>query len=97
VVIVDKSKLLFAEDLVRNVPCLRNRPTALDLSNVSDANIARLCAHYEMALFDCGHANTLGIARTNHATALDDAARVPRGHDAYVPRNPSSERRGDGQ
>jgi hypothetical protein len=46
VVIVDKSRLLFAEDLVRNVPFLRNRPKVFDLSNLNDANIARICAHY---------------------------------------------------
>jgi hypothetical protein len=76
VVIVDKSKLLFAEDLVRNDPFLRNRPKVLDLSNLSDANIERLCTHYGIAIFEYGQAIGLGIAPNDHATTSDDEARA---------------------
>jgi len=77
VVIIDKSKLLFAEDLVRNDPLLRNRPKVLDLSNLSDANIERLCTHYGIAMFEYGQAIALGIIPNNHATASgDEAARA---------------------
>jgi len=76
VVIVDKSRLLFAEDLVRNDPFLRNRPKVLDLTNLSNANIEHLCMHYSVAIFDYGQATALGITPNDHATAADDEARA---------------------
>lgn len=61
VVIVDDSNMIFGEDLIRNDPFLRNRPKVLDLGNLSEANIANLCAHKRVALFDEAQARTFGI------------------------------------
>ncbi len=48
-VVIDKSGLLFAEDLVRNDPFLRHRPKVLDLTLLDEANLADLCARYSSA------------------------------------------------
>jgi hypothetical protein len=50
-VVIDQSGLLFAEDLVRNDPFLRNRPKVLDLTLLDEANLAVLCARYSISLF----------------------------------------------
>jgi hypothetical protein len=47
-VVIDKSGLLFAEDLVRNDPFLRNRPKVLDLTFLDEAKLADLCARYSI-------------------------------------------------
>jgi hypothetical protein len=75
-VIVDPSRLLFAEDLVRNDPFLRNRPKVLDLSKLSDTDIDRLCTQYSVATFDYGQAIALGITPNDHATQFGDDARA---------------------
>jgi hypothetical protein len=76
VVIVDESRLLFAEDLVRNDPFLRNRPKVLDLTYLTDTDITRLCSQYSVSLFDYGQAVSLGIAANEQATKFGDAARA---------------------
>jgi hypothetical protein len=76
VVIIDKSRLLFAEDLVRNDPFLRNRPKVLDLTYLTDADIERLCTHYSISLFDHGQALALGIAHNDQATEFRDDVRA---------------------
>jgi len=76
VVIVDKSRLLFAEDLVRNDPFLRNRPKVLDLTNLTEANIRDLCAHHRVAIFDREQGLAFGIVPNDDATAYDDDVRA---------------------
>jgi hypothetical protein len=72
IVIVDKSRLLFAADLVRNEPFLKNRPKVLDLTYLTDSNIAELCAHYSISMFDYGQARAFGIMSSEHGTEFDD-------------------------
>jgi hypothetical protein len=76
IVIVDESKLLFAEDLVRNDPFLRNHPIVLALTNLNDANIQYVCEHYHVETFDFGQATALGIMASDQATMFDDEARA---------------------
>ncbi len=76
VVIVDKSRLLFAEDLVRNDPFLRNRPKVLDLTNLTEPGIADLCAHHSISLFGYDQALALGILPSDQATMIDDDTRA---------------------
>ena len=76
VVIVDESGLLFAEDLVRNDPFLRNRPKVLALSNLTKAEIEHLCTHYSVATFDYTQALAFGIMPNNQATKFGDPARA---------------------
>jgi hypothetical protein len=76
VVIVDKSRLLFAGELVRNDPFLRNRPKVLDLTSLTEADLAFLCAHYSVSLFDYDQALAAGIAPNDRATGFDDEARA---------------------
>jgi hypothetical protein len=75
-VIVDKSRLLFAEDLVRNDPFLHNRPKVLDLTNLSETDIERLCMQYSVAIFDYRQALALGVIPNDHATEFGDEARA---------------------
>jgi hypothetical protein len=60
-VVVDKSGLLIAEDLVRNDLFLRNRPMVLDLDHLNESDIANLCARYSIAVFDRSEGLALGI------------------------------------
>lgn len=71
-VIVDKSRLLFAADLVRNDPFLRNRPKILDLTYLEEDQIRALCATNEIALFEKADATALGVSRHDEATKTDD-------------------------
>jgi hypothetical protein len=75
VVIVDKSGLLFAEDLVRNDPFLRNSPKILDLTNLSEATLLPLCERHSVAVFDVRQAAAFGIMASDVATKGDDEVR----------------------
>ncbi|TDX59883.1 hypothetical protein EDE12_1252 [Methylosinus sp. sav-2] len=74
-VIVDKSGLLFVEDLVRNDPFLGNRPKILDLTYLADEQIHLICAKSKVALFESADATSLGISRHDEATKVDDDVR----------------------
>jgi hypothetical protein len=71
-VIVDKSGLLFAEDLIRNDPFLRNRPKVLDLTALDDAELANLCARYSISLFGRPRLLAFGISQNDELTKFDD-------------------------
>lgn len=75
-VIVDKSGLLFAEDLVRNDPFLRNRPKILDITFLDETRLVDLCARYSISLFERSQALRLGIPANDELTKVDDAARA---------------------
>ncbi len=77
VVIVDESGVLFGEDLVRNDPLLRNRPKILDLTYLTEANIAALCAtHARIAVFDAEQARAFGIMPGDRKTNIELRARL---------------------
>jgi hypothetical protein len=76
VVIVDKSGLLFAEDLVRNDAFLRNRPKVLDLTFLDEAQLADLCARYSISLFGLPQALAFGISPNEELTKFDDEVRA---------------------
>jgi hypothetical protein len=76
IVIVDESGLLFAEDLVRNDPFLRNRPKVLDLTNLDKAKIAKLCSLYSISLFARPQGVAFGIAANDLSTKPSDKLRV---------------------
>ncbi|MGP0061732.1 MAG: hypothetical protein ACLPID_20890 [Beijerinckiaceae bacterium] len=76
VVLIDKSRLLFVEDLVRNDPFLRNRPKVLDLTYLTETDITYLCSRYSISLFDYGQALALGIAHNDQATEFRDEVRA---------------------
>ena len=76
VVIVDKSKLFFAVDLVRNDPFLRNHPKVLELTNLTPANIQYLCEHYSIEIFDRDQAIAFGIGISEKENELDDETRA---------------------
>lgn len=75
-VIVDKSGLLFAEDLVRNDPFLRNRPKILDITFLDEPRLVDLCARYSISLFERSQALRLGIPANDELTKVDDATRA---------------------
>lgn len=79
IVVVDKSRLFFAEDLVRNDPFLRNRPKVLELTSLTEPGIDYLCAHYSVSQFGYDQATTLGIARNEQLTVADDDKRAKLG------------------
>jgi hypothetical protein len=74
-VIVDSSKLFYAEDLVRNDPFLRNHPKVLDLGFLTESNITNLCT-LRVAVFDYSQALTLGIAANDQLTKDEDTKRA---------------------
>jgi hypothetical protein len=61
VVLVDTPQHLFAFDLVRNDPFLRNRPKRMALMILSDAQLARLCETYTVARFTDADAERFGL------------------------------------
>ena len=61
IVIVDRSGLLFAGDLVRNDPYLRNAPKMLDLTYLDENLIGRICGRLKVAIFDKNEGMALGI------------------------------------
>ena len=77
-VVIDQSGLLFAEDLVRNDPFLRNRPKVLDLTLLDEANLAVLCARYSISLFGRPQALAFGILPNDEQTKFDDDMRAKR-------------------
>jgi hypothetical protein len=74
-VVVDKSGLLIAEDLVRNDPFLRNRPKVLDLGHLNETDVADLCARYSVAVFDRAQGVAFGIL-PNDMYRSNDALRA---------------------
>jgi len=76
VVIVDESRLFFAEDLVQNDPFLRDLPKVLDLTNLTQPGIEYLCEHDSISLFGHDQAVALGIRPSDQATKSDDDARA---------------------
>jgi hypothetical protein len=75
-VVIDKSGLLFAEDLVRNDPFLRHRPKVLDLTLLDEANLADLCARYSISMFGRRQGLAFGISPNDEQTKFDDDVRA---------------------
>ena len=74
-VVVDQRGLFFAEDLVRNDPFLQQRPVTLNLLQLADMEIARLCEHgRRVAVFDHTTAAAQGILGFDLETADDEIA-----------------------
>jgi hypothetical protein len=61
VVLVDTPQHLFAFDLARNDPLLRNRPKRMVAAALSDAQLARLCQEYTVARFTDADAARFGM------------------------------------
>jgi hypothetical protein len=61
VVLVDPTGILFANDLVRNDPFLRDRPKVLTLTYLDDAQIATLCSRFSVSVFDQQQDSALGL------------------------------------
>jgi hypothetical protein len=61
IVLVNKSGMLFAEDLVQNDPFLRNRPKVLDLALLDEMRLARICGQFSVSIFDRQQGHALGI------------------------------------
>jgi hypothetical protein len=75
-VVIDKSGLLFAEDLARNDPFLRNRPKVLDLTFLDEAKLADLCARYSISMFGRRQGLAFGISPNDEQTKFDDDVRA---------------------
>jgi len=52
VVMVDPTGMMFAQDLVRNDPFLRDRPKPMDLLMLREDQIRAVCARHSVAIFD---------------------------------------------
>ncbi|MFI5014590.1 MAG: hypothetical protein ACHQAY_19830 [Hyphomicrobiales bacterium] len=76
IVIVDRSGLLFAGDLVRNDPFLRNQPKMLDLTYLDENRVADICKRFTVAVFDRRQAVALGIPQDDTLPKLDEEARA---------------------
>jgi hypothetical protein len=61
IVLVDRTGLLFAADLVRNDPYLRNSPKLLDLANLDEHLLEDICRRYDIAIFDEHLGRALGV------------------------------------
>jgi hypothetical protein len=68
--------LLFAGELVRNDPFLRNRPKVLDLTLLDEANLADLCARYSVSMFGRRQGLAFGIPPNDVHTKFDDDVRA---------------------
>lgn len=75
VVLLDKSDLLFGEDLVRNDPFLRNKPKVLDLTYIDEAGLAALCQRHSVSLFDASQGRKFGIAPDNGMQPVEEKKR----------------------
>lgn len=75
-VVIDPSGLLFAGDLVRNDPFLRNRPKVLDLTLLAEANLADLCPRYSITMFGRRQGLAFGISPNDEQTKFDDEVRA---------------------
>ena len=74
-VVVDQRGLFFAEDLVRNDPLLQRKPVTLNLLQLKEREIARLCEHSRhVAIFDQTHAAAQGMLGFDLQTAADEIA-----------------------
>lgn len=72
VVLVDAPQHIYAVDLIRNDPLLRNRPKRMAAALLSDAQIAALCRDYKMAVFTDSVASRFGL----HAVRANAAPRL---------------------
>jgi hypothetical protein len=61
VVLVDRTGLFYADDLVRNRPDLSNRPLVMDLDSLTAAQIADLCRSRSVARFGFADGMAAGI------------------------------------
>jgi len=75
-VVIDTSGLLFAGDLVRNDPFLRNRQKVLDLTLLDEANLADLCTRYSISMFDRRQGLAFDISPNDEQTKFDDDVRA---------------------
>jgi hypothetical protein len=64
VLLVDPTGVFFGGDLVRNDPLLRDRPKIMDLSFLDEAQVRRLCARGDVAVFDRLDAARFGMRLT---------------------------------
>jgi hypothetical protein len=70
VVLVDAPQHIYAVDLIRNDPLLRNRPKRMAAYLLSDAQLAALCRDYKVAVFSDAEASRFGLHEvTSHAPA----------------------------
>lgn len=65
VVLVDAPRHMFALELLRNDPLLRNRPLTMVASALSDAQLARLCRDYRVARFTDADAARFGMHKVH--------------------------------
>jgi hypothetical protein len=61
IVLIEKSGMLFAEDLVQNDPFLRNRPKVLDLALLDEMRVSWICSQFRVSIFDHQQGHSLGI------------------------------------
>lgn len=61
VVLVDAPRHMFALELLRNDPLLRNRPLTMVAAALNDAQLARLCRDYKVARFTDADAAKFGL------------------------------------
>lgn len=60
-VIVDKTDVRFGDDLVRNDPFLERRPLVYELTNLTSASLAKICAAGPVGVFDRRHGRRFGL------------------------------------
>jgi hypothetical protein len=77
VVLIDRTGIAFAVDLVRNDPFLRNRPKVVDLDGVDGSKLELLCGRGSVAVFDRRQAEALGMMAQPVAEP-EDAMRAQR-------------------
>jgi hypothetical protein len=61
VVLIDAPAHVYAEDLIRNDPFLRNRPKRMTPLLLSDAQLAAICRRYRVAYFTDADAERFGL------------------------------------
>ncbi len=78
VVLIDRIGMRYGIDFARNDPFLRERPIRLALNELSDADVAALCARYSVSLFDVTNGAALGVPLNEAELDAAKAAKHPR-------------------
>ena len=77
IVLIDKTGMRYGSDFARNDPFMRERPIRLALDKLSDADLAALCAHYSLQLFDASSGAAFGVPLNEEELTVAKTRRPP--------------------
>ena len=77
IVLIDKTGIRYGSDFARNDPFMRERPIRLALDKLSDADLAALCTHYSLQLFDASSSAAFGVPLNEEEFTMAKTSRPP--------------------